>query len=626
MAQQWSVPAAYLERLAEASEDGMCLLGPRGRIRYMNRRAAALLDRAAETAPGAVFAELWPAESRASLERALAAAAGGETQAFRAFFHGDGDERAYWDTQITPVLRDDGVVSELLVVSRDVTEAVETQAFLQSVIQLLPAPLTVKNVRDRRYILMNRAAEDLLNLLPDEGLGRTAEDLMPADVARTLAEADAKVLGAGGVLRLDHRTPGRDGEARDFTFKLLATHDDLGPRHLLAIGDDITDRKAAEESLASALHAAEQASRAKSAFIANMSHEIRTPLNGVMAGADMLARRDAAPETRELAAMIRTSAEVLNRLLSDVLEIARAESGEIAVRAEAFHVGETIRGLAAPFRLAAEQQGLALDVQLSADLDDMALGDAARIRQVLTSLISNALKFTDRGGVEIEARRTTPDRARFCVRDTGIGFNPAGKDRLFDRFHQADASFTRRFDGAGLGLSIAKDIVGRMGGRLDCDSRPGGGSAFWFEIPLAPAPQARDQVEAPLADGPQAGLRVLLADDHPTNRQVIQLMMSDVADVVGVENGAEAVEAFQQAPFDVVLMDMQMPVMDGHGGSRTPVVMISANAAPEHRAASAAAGADRHLAKPITIQTLFSTLEEALACSVGNGARAAGQA
>ena len=617
----------------------MCLLGPRGRVRYMNSRAAALLGRTAETAPGALFAELWPAESRASLARALHAAAQGQTQAFRAFFHGEGDDRAYWDTQITPVLDDDGVLTELLVVSRNVTDAVETQAFLHSVIQLLPAPLTVKNASDRRFILMNRAAEDLLNLLPDEGLGRTAEELLAADQARTLAEADERVLASGGVLRLDHRAEGRDGGPRDFTFKLLATHDDLGPRHLLAIGDDITDRKAAEESLASALQAAEQASRAKSAFIANMSHEIRTPLNGVMAGADMLARRDAAPETRELAAMIRASAEALNRLLSDVLEIARAESGEIAVRAEPFHVGETIRSLAAPFRLAAEQQGLALDLQLSTDLDGMALGDAARVRQVLTSLISNALKFTDHGGVEIEARRTNPDSAWFCVRDTGIGFDPAGKDRLFDRFHQADASFTRRFDGAGLGLSIAKDIVGRMGGRLDCDSRPGGGSAFWFEIPLAPAPEARVQADAPMAEAPPAGLRVLLADDHPTNRQVIQLMMSELADVVGVENGAEAVEAFRQAPFDLVLMDMQMPVMDGltairelrrleaaRGGSRTPMVMISANAAPEHRAASAAAGADRHLAKPITIQTLFATLEAALAPSVEDGVRAVGQA
>ena len=623
---------AYFQRLAEASQDCVWILGPTGEVRYMNGHAGALLGLDPDSPAIAALHDLWPEESRFSLDRAIAAAAGGQSQKFRAFFSGPGDARAYWETLVSPVLDDDGQVFELLVISRDVTAAVETQAFLESVIQLLPAPLTVKNAGDRRFILANRAAEELLDLLPDEALGHTAEEVLPPGHAVAMAEAEAEVLASGEVVRREHRLQLRDGGVRDITVKLLATHDDLGPRHLISIGDDVTERKAAAETLSRALRAADQASRAKSAFLANMSHEIRTPLNGIVASADLLGRGRIDGRDRELVEVIKASGVALDRLLGDVLDVARAEAGEVVVRPEPFRVGEALRAFVAPFRLAAEAKGLTFRLGVDPALETPAWGDAARLRQVLTNLASNAIKFTDAGSITLEAVRPTPDTARFRVADTGVGFDPATKARLFDSFQQADTSYTRRFDGAGLGLAIAKSMVERMGGALDCESRPGEGSAFWFEIPL-PSAEAVEHV-APDAAAPAAGLRVLLADDHSANRRIVQLMLSGLADIVEAENGQEAVEACRAQRFDLVLMDMQMPVMDGlaaireirreeaaTGAARTPIVMISANALPEHRAASAAAGADHHLGKPITSEALFAAIEAGFGAAASVGER-----
>jgi signal transduction histidine kinase/ActR/RegA family two-component response regulator len=611
--------------LAEASQDCIWVLRPDGRVAYMSPRSERLLETSAPTGTTHDLRDLWPQESRFSLDRALAAAAAGQVFRFRTFFHAPA--RAYWETVISPMRDAQAVVVSLLAVARDVTTEVETHAFLETVIQLLPSPLTVKNAGDRRFVLINRAAEDLLGVTADDAIGRTAREVF-GDGASIFQKAEDEVLGTGELRRLDYHAPGGESASpRYISVKLMATQDDLGPRHLITLGDDVTERRAAAESLRAALEAAKAASEAKSAFLANMSHELRTPLNGIVAGADMLARGDLSARSRELVDMIRTSSETLERLLSDVLDLARAESGQVALESQPFHVGETLRAVAGLFRPAAHQKGLHLTIELTPDLDGMALGDMARLRQVLSNLLNNAVKFTERGAIVLRGERTADGVARFRVTDTGIGFDPAAKHRIFGRFQQADESFTRRFGGAGLGLSISRELVELMGGTLDCDSRLGGGSQFWFEIPLPADASALDGVAEPgPAAQPDLGLRILLADDHPTNRQVVQLMLGGVADIVAVENGAEAVDAFRRQAFDLVLMDMQMPVMDGldavrevraleraRGGRATPIIMVTANARPEHMAASREAGADQHLGKPVTTQSLFAAIEEALA-------------
>lgn len=624
-----SRPAVSVDALGEACQDCLWLLGLDGEVRYMNPRAAQLL---ADPEPGGEprdLRALWPAETRFSLDRALAAAAAGQAFRFRAFFRGGDQTRAYWETVVSPVPGADGAPELLLAVARDVTAEVETNAFLRSVIQLLPSPLTVRAVEDRRFMLVNQAAEELLGVRLDDGLGWGAHDPIVPQIADQLRKAEDEVLAAGEMRTFEFASPpDARGEERRFAVKLIATHDDDGARHLIALADDVTEQRRAAQALREALKAAELASEAKTAFLANMSHELRTPLNGVIAGADLLAREDLSEAARGLVSMIRSSSESLARLLGDVLDLARAEQGQLLLEDKAFHVGETVRSMAALFRPDAERKGLTLEVEIAGDLDGAARGDPARLHQVLGHLLSNAVKFTDNGRIVLRASRADgSERAIFAVEDTGIGFDAADKARLFGRFQQADNSSTRRFGGAGLGLAIARELVALMGGAIDAESPETGGSRFWFSLPLPPQREETGVPDRATAAEDQADrLRVLLVDDHPTNRQIVQLMLSGAAEIVCAENGAEAVETFRTRRFDLVLMDIQMPVMDGHaavrelrrleaeaGATRTPVIMLTANNRAENVQHSLEAGADRHLGKPVTTRALFDAIEDVLA-------------
>jgi signal transduction histidine kinase/AmiR/NasT family two-component response regulator len=373
---------------------------------------------------------------------------------------------------------------------------------------------------------------------------------------------------------------------------------------------------------------AEAANRAKSEFLANMSHEIRTPLNGVVGVADMLARGKLAPKEREMVEIIRGSGQSLERLLSDVLDLARVEAGQMTIEVAPFQAADVVHSVARLSRLRADEKGLAVHCEVDRALERWFLGDATRVRQILTNLLSNAVKFTQEGSVTLQAESPSPGRLRFSVTDTGVGFDDEDKERLFGRFQQADGSITRRFGGSGLGLAICRQLATLMGGEFDCMSNPGEGSRFWFEAPFPPA-AAPAEVAEEMADAgrmEERAVKVLLADDHVTNQAVIRMMLDQFgASTVMVGNGAEALEAMEGEEFDVVLMDMQMPVMDGlaatreirarearAGARRTPVVMLTANALPEHREASLAAGANGHVSKPITVADLLGALTRAL--------------
>ncbi|MFC5344165.1 ATP-binding protein [Brevundimonas staleyi] len=370
---------------------------------------------------------------------------------------------------------------------------------------------------------------------------------------------------------------------------------------------------------------AEGANRAKSEFLANMSHEIRTPLNGVVAMADALSRRQMQPAEQEMVEIIRSSGVTLERLLSDILDSAKIEAGQVTVEAQPFALSHAVKDVAALWSSKVEGGPVALVVELDPALERMVVGDVVRLRQILGNLVSNALKFTSAGSVTVTVARTVGDRVRFTVADTGVGFDAEQKARIFTRFQQADGSITRRFGGTGLGLNISRELAQLMGGELDCDSVPGEGSRFWFEIPLPPAAVA-EEVQNQNSDCAPDGLCILLADDHPANRKVIEVLLAPTgATLVSVENGQEAVDACATERFDLILMDMQMPVMDGltataairaleveRGLARTPLLMLTANAMAEHVEAGRIAGADGHLAKPVTTATLFAAIGAAL--------------
>src|SRR5436190_13192511 len=337
---------------------------------------------------------------------------------------------------------------------------------------------------------------------------------------------------------------------------------------------------------------AEAATRAKSEFLANMSHEIRTPLNGVIGVADVLSRSKLSKRDREMVETIRSSGETLNRLLSDILDLSRIEARQIELDRAPLQMGELIRAVAALARMRAEEKGLAFRLTVAADADRWVLGDATRIRQIVGNLVFNAIKFTSTGEVAL-AVQAEGEMLSVTVTDTGIGIDPERKAAIFGRFAQADGSITRRFGGSGLGLAISRNLAELMGGALECKSTPGQGSSFSFSLPLvacaAPAAASQDHDEEALP-----GLKVLVADDHPTNRKVIELILGQLgAQVTTAEDGKEAIERWREGDFDLVLMDMQMPVADGltavrairlleQGGPRTPILMLTANAMPEH--------------------------------------------
>jgi signal transduction histidine kinase/ActR/RegA family two-component response regulator len=376
---------------------------------------------------------------------------------------------------------------------------------------------------------------------------------------------------------------------------------------------------------------AERAGAAKSEFLANMSHEIRTPLNGVIGLADGLSRTEMSPPQRDMLKMILDSGKSLTGLLSDALDLARADSGALKLTAEAFDIRETNAAAAEPYEALARQKGVAFNLDFDLIPPGAAVGDSMRVRQIVANLISNAVKFTTEGSVDIEVSLLPLGGGRLAlratVRDTGQGFGPEVQARLFRRFEQGDNSVTRRYGGSGLGLSVAHRLAEMMGGRINCGSIVGEGSVFVFEVELPQAAAsvgslARIIAASDVSGAGQGRPSVLLAEDHPVNRKVIEAMLGDSVELTVVEDGLSAVEACAVRRFDVILMDTHMPVMDGltairairadearTAGARTPVVSLTADAMPEQVQAALAAGADLHVSKPITGDALFAALD-----------------
>ena len=376
-----------------------------------------------------------------------------------------------------------------------------------------------------------------------------------------------------------------------------------------------------EDRVAARTAELERANRAKSTFLANMSHELRTPLNGVIALTDQLA--DTADQTRrrELASLVSSSGRLLEQVLSDILDVSKIEAGQFRLSPAPFELQETVAAMADLHRASAEAKGLKMTWRIAAKAKGAYLGDSGRIAQILSNLLGNAVKFTDQGEVVLAVDRHG-DNLRFTVRDTGVGFDAEARERLFRRFEQADDSITRRFGGTGLGLSICSALTGMMGGEIDATAKPGKGAVFTVALPLPRAELAApEEPAAPEAEICLQGMRVLAAEDHPTNQKVLQIVLEPFGiDLTIVGNGEEAVAAFAQG-FDAVLMDMQMPVMDGltatrmireretaTGAEPCLIVMLTANAMDEHVEAARLAGADLHVAKPLHPAQLFAAL------------------
>jgi nitrogen fixation negative regulator NifL len=540
----------------------------------------------------------------------------------------------YWvDATIVPLMDANGLPEQYIAIRTDISVRKAMEATLAEQLRfvevLLEATPTAIYLKDRhgRYLRFNKAFEALFGVERADWMGKTVFDLVSGDVAGMMDVKDQDLFAQGTVQTyeaqfLNHQT----GKMREGLYWKAPLTDAQGQiTGLVGTILDITEKNRIEQELRDAKRNAEAASKAKSDFLANMSHEIRTPMNGVIGMTDLALDLEQNPTQREYLRIVKNSAQSLMVILNDVLDFSKIEAGKLNIEAVRFPLIATLDDTLKTLCSRASQKGLILESHLQSDLPAEVIGDPVRLRQVLTNLCDNAIKFTAHGGVYVRLG-CMPTAAGYelqiAVQDSGIGI-PADKQKgVFEAFSQADTSTTRRFGGTGLGLTICARLVGLMGGRIWLESVEGQGSTFHFTVQVQKAGGviSADSRDAPAAPQAAASLQVLLVEDHPINQLLATTLLKKWGHtVVLAKDGQQAVDLFPRQKWDIVLMDMQMPVMGGLdatrliraaelAGEHTPIVAMTANAMESDRQACLLAGMDDHLAKPFNAGSLQAML------------------
>jgi len=546
---------------------------------------------------------------------------------------------AWLNTEVKPWRDSAGEIGGLMIAADNITELVETleqvgrsEARLKLALGL--ADVHVWEMDYRRRELLKTGVEEAFFEQPCT-YEQLHKDIYATVDPRDRPEVEEQWrvhLEEGAPYRPQYRIKREDGKEIWVESAVTLLNDEKG-RTVRIVGalQNITARKLAEQALVRAKDQAEAANLAKSTFLATMSHEIRTPLNGVLGMAQIMDAAELSDPQRERLEVIRKSGEALLAILNDVLDLSTIEAARLELDEAPFNISDLARGAHAAFSSVAARKGLGFDLTIEDAAQGTYLGDSTRVRQVLYNLVSNGLKFTERGEVRVSIAVTHAGLA-LTVTDTGIGIAQERLGQLFERFEQADASLTRKFGGTGLGLAICRELAQLMGGAVTAQSREGQGSTFTAVLPLKRIAEPA-AAEAPAAGGAPSDqaeasppFRVLAAEDNAINQLVLRTMLQQAGvNPTIVANGREALEAWGQAEWDLILMDIQMPEMDGltatgeirrgeseTGRRRTPIIALTANAMAHHVAEYSANGMDAFVAKPIEVGRLFAAMEEAL--------------
>jgi PAS domain S-box-containing protein len=516
--------------------------------------------------------------------------------------------RPFWnELRIAPIRDDTGTVTHLVGLQNDATARIEAERALVAreahLSQVLNATHDAMLVLDERraVVSFNEGAGRMLGLEAASSIGRPLVELLPS--LRGVAGLAAGVAVADADADADAATPSPAGHRTEVMVERPPASPlwtalqvvELGgrePGRFLCVFHDITAGKAAELELRSAKDAAEAAAHAKSEFLANMSHEIRTPLHGVLGAMEMLADTPLSGQQQRFIETARTSANMLLGVIDEILDFSRLEAGKLRIERLDFDLHRTVEDVTSVLAQRAHAKKVELACYIAPEVPQMVASDPIRLRQVLVNLVGNAIKFTELGEVVVSCGvlpGVVEPRLLFEVRDTGIGIAPHKQALLFSPFSQADSSTSRRYGGSGLGLSISRRLVELMGGRIGFESREGEGSRFWFELPLVPA---RGRLR-PDRSGALAGVRVLVVDDNATNRVILHRYLTQWnAQSGSASGGEEALAKLQDAaasgqPYELVLLDLNMPAMDGYallrqiqsdaGLARVPVIMLSSS-------------------------------------------------
>jgi len=549
------------------------------------------------------------------------------------------------ETLKAPLRDADGQTIGLLGVSRDITERRriedslrESEGRLQNIMESVQAGIIIIDPETHTIVDVNQSAIRMIGALKEKIIGSTCHQYVcPAekgncpitDLGYDIENAERILLRADGV-----KIP---------ILKTVVSITLGGKKHLLETFIDITQRKRAEEELRLAKEMAEAATRAKSEFLASMSHEIRTPMNAIIGMADLLLDSPLTTEQMKYVEVFRHAGENLLHIINDILDFSKLEAGQVSLESITFSLRDLLKGIVDMMTFMATEKEIGLSWTVARDVDDDLLGDPVRLRQILLNLVGNAIKFTDAGNIHItvdQAEKRTADPApspdavclHFTVKDTGIGIAPEVIDTIFDKFTQADSSMSRKFGGSGLGLAISSELVMLMAGKLWVESTVGAGSTFHFTASLKKSRQATADtgegrarmVPDAATDGTERPLKILLVEDNQDNRLLLQSYLKKLPHAVEVAlNGQEAVDKIRNGKqYDIILMDIQMPVMDGYAATRhirdwekdnqrqpTIIVALTAHALKDDEKKSLAAGFDGHLTKPIRKKDFLAAVQ-----------------